>query len=470
MFRLAPLLLIIWLWQPNLAAGFPPDQDDHLEALGAYVPTFFAELQDVELMGTRAYVFGVGGLAVLELSIPEAPVLLGRYEPPEPIFNRFYRGAVEGNLALGGGREDLLSVMQLIDLGNPILKAVHGQPGQSFEGVALRGGIGYACRHSDGLEIIDFEDKQFPVSLSEITTLVNAWDVDLLNDHAYVADGAGGLAVIDVSNLLAPVHLMSLETSGSASDVVVGDGLLVVCCGSAGIDVFTLDDPANPVLAGHANTSGLAITASVAGSTVYVADWDDVEAFDLSNPSNPVFAGGENTPFRAMGLAAKDDLVVVADWSRVRTYRTGPTLSPDIEVSVEEIVFNHVPLGGMRDTTFTIGNTGGSDLAVGSITVFSASFEVTTENSFILQPGQTREVGLRFSHVEFGFDGTFLRIDSADSDEAVILMPISGDNNPNNLDLGQPAPDFTLTDMGGVVHNLHDYQGRVVVLAFFANW
>ena len=63
-----------------------------------------------------------------------------------------------------------------------------------------------------------------------------------------------------------------------------------------------------------------------------------------------------------------------------------------------------------------------------------------------------------------------MRIDSNDPDEDVILFPMTGDDNPDNLDLGQPAPDFTLTDMEGVTHNLHDLQGRVVVMAFFANW
>ncbi len=464
------LFLLAFLVSSLAVYGLPADQDDQMEALGNYQPNFFAELQDVELQGQRAYVFGVGGLAVIELNNPENLILLGRYQPPGHPFNRFYRGAVEENLALGGGREDLLSVMRLIVIGNPILLTVYGQQGQSFEGVTLRDGIGFACRHGDGLEIIDFTVPQTPVSLSEITTLTNSWDVDLFGDYAYVADGAGGLAVVNVSNPQAPIHLSNLETSGSANDVVVGDNLLVVCCGSAGIDVFNLSDPANPAMVGHANTSGLAITADIAAGVVYVADWDDVEIFQLSDSFDPQPIGGENTPFRAMGLAAEDDLVVVADWSRVRTYRAGPTILGDIEVELERLDFGTVPMGGVRDTTFVIGNTGGSSLAVDSISVFSSSFEVTTEISFVLQPGQTQEVGIRFTHLEFGFTGTFLRIDSNDPDEDVILFPMTGDDNPNNLDLGQPAPDFTLTDMEGVTHNLHDLQGRVVVMAFFANW
>ena len=32
------------------------------------------------------------------------------------------------------------------------------------------------------------------------------------------------------------------------------------------------------------------------------------------------------------------------------------------------------------------------------------------------------------------------------------------------VDVGKPAPDFTLTDINGVAHKLSDYRGKVVVL------
>ena len=465
---LLPLLLILVSGNPALA--IPADQDDLLEDIGTFYPQFFAELQDVELMGDRAYVFGVGGLAVIDITDPTAPFQLGRYEPPGHPYNRFYRGAVEGVWALGGGREDLLSIMNISGVGNPTLTAEYGVRGQSFEGVALRNGIGYACRHSDGLEIIDLTQKAGPASLSEVLTLTNAWDVALHGSVAYVADGIGGLAVINIADPSAPVHIMSLPTSGAANDVVVEGNLAVVCCGSAGIDVFTLNDPENPLFSSNANTSGLAITAAMVGTDVYVADWDDVESFNLDDPANPVPTGGEDTPVRAMGLAAREGLVLVADWSELRNYSPGPSNKGDIDVHINRVEFLDVPVGSFRDTTFTIGNTGGADISISEIQTFSNSFSITTATHFVLPAGQTREVGLRFDHQVSGFAGTFLRINSDDSDEGTITLPLSGDDNPNSLNLGDPAPGFTLTDMGGASHSLNDGLGRVVVMAFFANW
>ncbi len=465
---IVPLLILLVL--RGSAPALPLDQDDNLENLGVFTPFFFAELQDVELMGENAYVFGVGGLAVIDLSRPQSPEILGRYEPPGHPYQRFYRGAVEGDLALGGGREDLLSVMNLSGGGDPTLVATHGTPGQSYEGVVLRNGVGYACRHADGLEIITFDSNKLPISESQVTTLTNSWDVALLGNYAYVADGIGGLAVVNVADLASPVHLSSLPTSGSASDVVLGNNLAVVSCGSAGIDVFTLADPSAPVLVGHANTSGLAITSAIIDNTVYVADWDDVEAFDLSDPANPVPAGGENTPIRAMGLAAKDGMVVVADWSRLRIYKPGPSSVGDIEVPIQGIEFGSIPVGASRDTTILIGNTGGSTVTISEILEFSDSYSIITPAATTIAPGQTYELGIRFQHLEPGYAGTFLRITSDDPDEGNISFPLTSDDNPNNLDIGEAAPNFQLADMGGVEYSLQENLGRVVVVAFFANW
>ena len=76
--------------------------------MGHYSPPWFAELQDVELVGDRAYVFDVGGRAIFDISTLQSPFELGRYEPI----------------------------------------------GQSDEGAAIQGGLIIACRHGDDLEIV----------------------------------------------------------------------------------------------------------------------------------------------------------------------------------------------------------------------------------------------------------------------------------------------------------------------------
>lgn len=463
-------LLFLALASPLAAAGIPADQDDGLEALSNVSPPWFAELQDVEIQDDRIYVYGIGGLAIYDISDLLAPVELGRYEPPGHPYDRFYRGAVSDTIAVGGGREDLLSIMTIADPAVPSLITLYGSAGRSYEGAVLRDGICYACVHADGLEIIDLTLPATPVSLAVVSGLVNAWDLELVGDLAYVADGLGGLAVVDVAVPSAPVHLTSIPTSGAAVDVVIHRTVAAVCNGSAGVDLFDLADPAAPSPLSTVNTSALAITAAFAGDTLYVADWDDVEAFDLSNPAAPTPAGGEDTPIRAMGLDARPGLVAVADWSRLRLYRPGPTTDADLHVPVEGIDFGMVPFGANVDTVITIGNTGGAPLNVSQIRDFDPQFTVDPAGPLTILPGQTVDLTIVFNHTEPGYDATFIRIDSDDPDEADVSFPVSGDDNPYLLDVGNPAPAWIHADTDGVVHHLPDYLGRVVVMAFFADW
>ncbi len=455
---------------PAGATGIPIDQDDLLEDVGQYSPPWFAELQDVELDGDLAYVFGVGGMAIFDITDPTTPVELGRYEPLGHPYNRFYRGAVSGTVACGGGRGDLLTIMDVSSPAVPNAIAFHGSVGQSYEGAEMNASHIYACRHSDGLEIIDITTPSVPVTVATIKGLINSWDVALSGNFAYVADGLGGLAVIDITNPAAPIHITSLPTSGAAVDVAISGNTAVVTVGSAGIDIFDLAAPAAPVLLSTINTSGLATNVAIAGDLVYVADWDDVETFDISNPAFPVLVGGEDTPVRAMGLDARADLVVVADWSRVRLFKPGLSLRGDILVPVEGIDLGFVPFGSFVDTTITLGNTGGAPITVSNVQDFGANFEIVSPLQFVIPAGGTFDVTIRLNHLTNGFESTFIRIDSDDLDEGQITFPISADDDPIWLDITNTAPVWSHADMDGVFQDLANEKGRVVVMAFFANW
>ncbi|MBD3221868.1 hypothetical protein GF314_11565 [bacterium] len=452
-----------------LMASVPAPADDMVEDVGEYFPTFFAEMQDVELDADKAYVFGVGGLAIIGLQDPTEPFMIGRYVPPGDPYVRFYRGAVDGDFAYGGAREDGLMVIDTTPATQPIRLAVHGEPGMSYEGCALAGDLLFACRHADGLEIIDVTGPQVPQTVSEVTGLVNSWDVVVRDDLAYVADGLGGLAIVDATDPAAPFVLATHPTAGVAVDVVLHGDIAVVAMGSAGLELVDVGDPAQPATVGTYDTTGLAITVDVDEDLAHVADWDDIEVINIADPAAPVLVGRENTPVRAMGLAAGDGLVHLADWSRYRIYRHGPSSKGDIEPPLV-LEFGDVPAGAVADSTVTIANTGGAPLTVTEVLSFDARFEVLPPASFVVPPGGEHPLTIRYHNDEPGYDVTVLRIDSDDTDEPRHLLPVTGEPDPNDLNLGDPAPPFSLYDMDGVLHRLGQYRGRVVVLAFFANW
>jgi hypothetical protein len=443
--------------------------DDLLEPIIETSVTYF-ELQEVEIVGDRAYVCNVAGLAILDISNPAVPQHLGSYPPPPSNFDRFYRATVAGNWVFGGGRNELLKIIDISDETNPTLGIVHGEPGMSYEGCAISGDILYAARHADGLETLDVANPAAPVVLHELDALESCWDVAVRGGYAFVADGADGMAVLDLSDPAAPVHLYSLPTSSAAMDIELSGDLALLACGSAGVEIFDIADPLAAAWVGNYDSSGLAIHLDTVGDLLFIADWDDVEVADISVPESPSPAGWERTPVRAMGLAAVGDLVYVADWARLMVYDYGPTGSGDIHVPLRGFEFGDVPVGETADTTFTVFNSGGATLQVTDVRTFNPNFVVQPPTSFAIPAGDSHLVGLSFTHAAPGFDGTFLRIDSDDPDESQLSFPVAGDDNPDYLNTGEAAPEFTLLDMAGASHTLSDYLGQVVVLSFFANW
>ena len=60
---------------------------------------------------------------------------------------------------------------------------------------------------------------------------------------------------------------------------------------------------------------------------------------------------------------------------------------------------------------------------------------------------------------------------------AIIMLPMHGllgttpvlaaENQSPRAEINKPAPDFTLTDLSGKTHSLHDYKGKIIILEWF---
>ncbi len=458
-------------WMMLFAAAVPTFGtigDDYMEARGFFDPLWFTEFQDVELFGNYAFTYGVGGLAVFDILDPDNPIYLGRYEPPDQPWKRYYRGAVDEDAAYGGGRDFGISIVDYSDPTNPTLIRTYGNTSYSYEGLDISGDLLVAARHVDGLEFIDVSDLENPFTLSELSTN-DAWDLEIRGNLLYLADGIGGLRIVNIANPSAPILVSATPTSGSAKDLDVEGDIAVVTCGSAGVDVFDISNPNDVQLLGHGNTSSLAITVDLEGDKAYVADWDDVEVLDLSVPQSPGLIAWEKTPVRAMGLAADGDRVYVADWGQFRVYDFGPTITQDILVSVDAMIITGFTPGVPMDTTFVISNTGGVPLNVSEVKSFNTRFTIHEPIAFTVAPGEEHTVHVTYYPTGTD-DSTFFKVTCDDPDEPVTDFPIYAGQESHDLNIGDVAPDWTHYDIWGQPYTLSDYLGQVVVLIFFADW
>jgi hypothetical protein len=469
---------------------------DNLTYLDDWNPNDFVELLDV-WVGTDglAYVTGVGGLMVLDVSDPTDLTLLDKFTPVGHPLKRFYTAAVNEDVdaVYCAARNDGLYIFSTFIPTDIQLMGQQALSGFTLEGLTVGDETLYGAAHTEGVLVWSLHDPLSPAFLTNITDGVeDAWRLVMKDSYLFVADGAAGLKILDASDPFAPQVVRSIPTTGPAQELAVIGDLLVVASGSGGMDVIDVTNPAEATLLGNYDSEHSVFDVSGRGDLAYLSSWNRVDIVDISDPTQPELVGWEVTPGRSMGIgavpAAVPDLpprparvlgprdpdptkvVFVADWFSFRSYETGPPYDPDLQVFPVLLETDEVSPGTVIDTSCTATNTGGVALEVADITlvgVFSDDFEVVTKLPFTLLPGDSAEVLLRYTASEDTTVGARFDFETNDPDE----IPFSVYwNAGSGLQVGDPAPDFQLTGLDGFTYRLSDYRDKIVVFAFFATW
>ena len=148
-----------------------------------FVGSFGGETKDIQVVGNYAYVaLGYGGLYIFDVSTPDTPVFMGKYDTVGTAMDVF----MQGNLAY---------------------MAVSG--------------IG-------GLLIIDVSDPTNPVLVGKDSRVHNAHSVFVDGDLAYLTDYNNGFLIFDVSNPANPVSVGSCNTPINPGSIIVEDGIAYV--------------------------------------------------------------------------------------------------------------------------------------------------------------------------------------------------------------------------------------------------
>lgn len=221
---------------------------------------------------------GTPGLAILDISNPTDPQLLGQYNHVP-----FTHGAaivqLQGNFAYVGAMADGVLVLDISDPADP---QYHGsyQPDPAWPGIAnyppnargmaIADTIMYLAYDAGGLRVLSISDPAAPYQLAQylnpqhpILTNPAYNNVQLLGDRLYVATDFCGLEVLDVSDPLAPAQIEWLNpwgcfglswfgSDGHANEMVLAhtDSLLLMSAGDSEVLVYDITDPDLPELKG----------------------------------------------------------------------------------------------------------------------------------------------------------------------------------------------------------------------------
>lgn len=237
---------------------------------------------DVEVVDDLAYEATSRGLAVLDVSTPSNPTIIGLCE----ITGHFERVAVAGNLA-------------------------------------------FLVEPDAGLHMVNIADPEHPYEVSFVS-MPHIQDVAAEGDYAYVASGWDGLRIIDASQPNDPQEVVCWNTTRYVRQIVLTDGY--ACLQDDGLTLIDRTNPAIPFEVCHCPSLNL-LHFAVDQDYLYAVR-DDFHVVDISDPFTPEYLGQCDLPVQSFHLAAGDGFACVVDEGGIRVIDTTNPSAPQMAGSI----------------------------------------------------------------------------------------------------------------------------------------
>ena len=459
-------------WQTLDGDCVAPDDlpDDPIEMTGQERYTsdeinFFVEFVDLHLMGDRIYGVGQGGLVMLDVSTP-TPVRLGDYSNSNQY--RFHRvEPLDEDTVVTVHRDRGLYVLDTSDVSEPTLVTTVPFDFAGIEGMAYDAPYLYVTSRTEGLLVFDVSEPSDPEELAAVEGIATTWELaEVADGWTYAADNDLELVPIDLSDPTSPVLGTPVDLGGAVLHVERLGDLLLASVGYVGLVVLSLEDPAAPEVLSTSPTGGTVLMAAGDGDLAVVVDHEAISAFDISDPTRPVLLGREDTEQFALAVELDGTQAWVGDWNLFSGFAIAPdVVAGDLDASSDELLFS---LEGEVDIV-TLSNRGAGPLTLSSVSVDDDTVQLEVSDT-VIAPGDDALLRITWTPAE-GVPPTLdatVCISTDDPDESTyqIALTIGDDSGP----VGMEAPDFTLEDLDGELHNLREQLGTPVMLAYFATW
>jgi hypothetical protein len=259
----------------------------------------------VAVADSRAYLAeGSGGVWILDVSTPAAPVPVGHFFTP----NYAKDLCVVDSLAYvldGEGIGSPGAGLMIFDVSNPASSVLLGSCGSYVDAgdVKVSGDYAYVPIWGRGLRIIDVSHPATPHEVFCYMGDNDVFEMQLSGSIAYLT--GSGLTVLSLANPIVPVQLGYYYQTQDAREMVVVGSYAYVCKFSRGLEVLEISDPAHPRWVSFFASTGGAHDVDVALPYAYLADLSSgLRIIDVSDPERPAEAGSYNPPEVTVGSVA----------------------------------------------------------------------------------------------------------------------------------------------------------------------
>ncbi len=313
----------------------------------------------VDIFVTNGLAFlarGTNGLAVLDVTNPAAPQLLGTLATTDNIVKLAEAGGLVYAAADDAG-------LQIISVANPCQPVLVGTyTANAAEDVTVRSNLTYVADGAGGLLILDTGNPAAPVLAGSFVSNFYAEHVRLMGNLAVLTSDdreGGGLIVVDVSDPARPVELGgelveigNLEVSGQTVFGIETLSYITMNWPYVYLDVISLTNAAQPALVGSfdgappsANLFSAGVVVSdvrVANNLVFLAgsytNQASVYVVDVADATQPIPVGYYTGPGQPTALAVDNGWVYMAGAGSpleiLKTpFDTSPPAPPKLSVS-----------------------------------------------------------------------------------------------------------------------------------------
>ncbi len=215
---------------------------------------------------------------------------------------------------------DNYSGLQFIDFSNPenpdIIYTMDTFDDRVLS-IDIEDNFAYVTSHSGTtapglITTVDLSDISNPQVTGSSQTSGIPYDIEVVGDFAYIADGDNGLTVFFIANSV-PDFVTNLATGGHAQRIFVDGNYAYVAQGLDGIAIFDVLDPHHPDTLATYATSG-AKDIFVQNNYAYIADSENgLLVLDVSDASNPTFVTTVPTNGFTQGVTGEGDYIYLAD-------------------------------------------------------------------------------------------------------------------------------------------------------------
>ncbi len=300
---------------------------------------------NVVVDGNYAYVVGLGGFDVIDVSTPNAPVQLAHIDGRLNDVRIVHGPSSTVAFASSEGGDDRTWIIDVTDPANPDFVSLIDEYSHSVQTRTVGSTTElYLATYTEEIPRYDVTNPLTPVRTGSVflpgETVSGIHDLTVYGDRIYANNTDAGMVAVDVSSGLAtPVEvgrLRSAYSHASWAGTVAGRELVLHgdegMTGTADLGAFLriLDgDPASPTylteLGRYQGRPDVGIhNFEVHGTRAYIAYYQDgVRVVDLTDPTDPVEVAHYNTwdvarapggPFEgAVGIRKVGDLIYVAD-------------------------------------------------------------------------------------------------------------------------------------------------------------